>query len=350
MSDEWGDPLVYYPEDYESGPRVSVVITSAAAYKHKKQRFLDDDQMLPLGTLSLFGGRGGTGKTLAALSYAAKLTTGTLPGEFFGQPKSVLMISHEDDPRTQTNPRFEAAGGDKARLFHTTLRLDHKERSLTLSLENHLERLELIAAHIREQDVKLVIFDPFVSLIDVKSIYDAQQVRHVLDPLLRWSQELEIVTLGLMHLSKGDGAAADRLSASHAFRDASRSLVMFDHDDETDERVMIQNKSSYSADKGSFNYTIETTPVMIEDEAVAVPYFVKGLPSNRSERDVWNKHKKQNPFDEAVFKCVRDNGPVFLEYLKNEFPNNSSSISWTLKRLIENGRIVKTNLQYSIPE
>src|SRR3954467_8601890 len=63
---------------------------------------------LPLGALSLLGGREGTGKSTVAYSLAAAVTRGQLDGRHHGQPRSVLVAATEDSWEHTIVPRLLA--------------------------------------------------------------------------------------------------------------------------------------------------------------------------------------------------------------------------------------------------
>ena len=74
-------------------------------------------ERVPLGALSLLVGTEGLGKTALGLALAAKLTKGTLPVEFEGQPLTVALATPEDDAGATVRKRLEAAGGDLTRVL-----------------------------------------------------------------------------------------------------------------------------------------------------------------------------------------------------------------------------------------
>ena len=101
---------------------------------------------IPMGELVGLGGREGVGKSTVCAHLAAKVTKGELPGDYYGTPKSVIIVSTEDDWSATIKPRLVAAGADLDRVFHVTA----VGRGLegTLSLPEDTDRLEeLIGEH-----------------------------------------------------------------------------------------------------------------------------------------------------------------------------------------------------------
>ena len=71
-------------------------LTTASTIIPARVRWLWTDR-IPAGTLTVFAGRGGEGKSTFALWVTAMLNTGRLPGEWEGTPSRVLIASLEDD-------------------------------------------------------------------------------------------------------------------------------------------------------------------------------------------------------------------------------------------------------------
>jgi hypothetical protein len=75
---------------------------------------------IPLGKLTLLAGFPGLGKSLAACSIAAILSTGRYwPDRLSGPPPlrgSTIFLNYEDDPGDTLRPRLEAAGADLTRI------------------------------------------------------------------------------------------------------------------------------------------------------------------------------------------------------------------------------------------
>ena len=62
----------------------------------KRSRSVNDQPKSNSARLGL-GGREGVGKSTMCAHVAAQLTKGELPGDFYGTPKSVIIVSTEDD-------------------------------------------------------------------------------------------------------------------------------------------------------------------------------------------------------------------------------------------------------------
>lgn len=219
---------------------------------------------VPSGTITMFGGRGGEGKSTFALYLAALLNAGKLEGDQFGRSRSVLIISHEDDWGTVMVPRLKAAGADLDLVYRMGVetRVDEVTSETVPAFPLDVDKLR---EGIEQTDAKLVIIDPIPSTIG-GDLHKVADVRRALDPLAAIAQELDIAIIGVMHFNKGAGNASDKLSGSHAFRDAVRSVMLFATDDETGQRVVTVDKSNYSTARGdSFAFNLVSETVHTDD-------------------------------------------------------------------------------------
>ncbi|MDH6237896.1 AAA family ATPase [Cryobacterium sp. CG_9.6] len=247
----------------DAPPQSRVVVQAASLIRSRRQRFLWENR-LPIGTLTLFAGRGGVGKSTFAIWAAVEAQFGRLPGDFQDERSTVLYVSVEDDWETQMKPRLTAAGADMDSFYR--LGIEHTEDAQTGErIPNFPEDIPLIAQAIRDTKARLVILDPITSTIQGDD-HKVQDVRAVLDPLARLASETDTVILGIMHFNKGAGHVSDKLSGSHAYRDAARSVILFAHDEDNDSVVLSQDKGNYSRmEAGSLAYRLVDTLVELDD-------------------------------------------------------------------------------------
>ncbi|MFM9920598.1 AAA family ATPase [Lacisediminihabitans sp. H27-G8] len=239
------------------------VLRRASEIKSRLQKFLWRPR-LPLGTLSLFAGRGGVGKSTFAIWVAVEAQHGRLPGDLLGEKMTVLYVSVEDHWETQMVPRLVAAGADLDRFYK--LDIEYTEDNVTHErIPNLPEDTQLIKEKIIESGARLVIIDPITSTISGDD-HKREVVRAVLDPLAQIAGETDSVIIGIMHFNKGIGNASDKLSGSHAYRDTARSVLLFARDEDSDQIVMSQDKTNYAeADDQSLAYRLVDTAVDLDD-------------------------------------------------------------------------------------
>src|SRR5712691_9346466 len=169
----------------ETVPARRLVLTPASAIEPEPVVWAWEDNgcgRIPAGSLSLFAGREGTGKSCFLVWLAAKITTGTLPGSFHGRPRSVIYVAVEDSWKYTIVPRLMAAGADLDRVYRAEVQtIEGETYTLSLPLDN-----DLLKEGIAGNDVAMVALDPLLSAISDKlDTHVNRQVRQALEPLVR---------------------------------------------------------------------------------------------------------------------------------------------------------------------
>jgi len=213
-----------------------------------------------LGKVNVLDGDPGLGKSLLALSIAARVTRGgSLPDGMTGDlegPAGVLLLSAEDDLEDTIRPRLDAAGADVSRVFvlmHTGL--DDEAPTIPESIPTIEGAIEAVGA-------KLVIIDPIMAFLsaDVEAHKD-QHVRRALAPLARMAERLGVAVLVIRHLNKGNSTnPLYRGGGSIGIIGAARSglLVARDPDDPSGKRrILASTKSNLAEQPESLAYFIE---------------------------------------------------------------------------------------------
>lgn len=199
---------------------------------------------VPMGGLTMFAGTGGIGKSTVLAWIVAGVTRGTLPGDLEGSPSNVLMVATEDHLASVLTPRLIAAGCDPDRVID--LKVGAREGS-----ENWTENptiaqdLNVVRAAITDHGARVLIVDPVVSMQSGNS-NDLADVRRDLNRLAGIANDLDLAIILVHHWNKGQGGAGNRMSGSHAYRDAARSSLALAEDLDTDQRVLTVEKSNYA--------------------------------------------------------------------------------------------------------
>lgn len=274
----------------------TLILTPLETVKTRKQEFLDSECVVPMGTLTLFAGKGGEGKTALILDYVARVSTGKLPGDYFGRPRMVLIVSHEDDLETQLVPKLQAAGARLENIRQVSIGVKLEDGIKSKNAPSLLKDLAVIRQAIEETDAALIIFDPLITSIggDGNKLLD---VRRALDPLLGLLQETQIACIGVAHLNKGSGNnAGDRMGGSAGFRDICRSLLLFATDQDSGDRICTQDKSSYAANgTGSFKFRLVSKDVPTDDGRSTSVAVVEHLGSSTmSVSECWAQEREQH--------------------------------------------------------
>lgn len=213
---------------------------------------------LPVGSVTLFDGNPGEGKSTVVADLVARLTTG---GEWpDGTPidaaGSVLYITKEDDPRTQIRPRIEAAGGDPRQVDVVIA---------DLLFPRDLGRFrELLEA----RRPRLVLLDPLMSYLEgkVKVISDNEVRSALMTPLAELARDAGCAILVIRHFNKGSGQGALLRGAGSlgGLAGAARMVLALATDTDSDDekaRVFGVVKSNYEARPPSLKAIIESAPV-----------------------------------------------------------------------------------------
>lgn len=239
-------------------PRRELVLTPLNLVKSSKRKTLDAAGLLPVGAPVVFSGRAGTGKSTYSLDVAARVTTGTLDGDYMGTPRNVLYVSHEDDAGEEVKPRITAAGGNLENFIMVKIRITVGNDS-TDEVPDIEKDLGLLRKAIEDTNAALVIIDPLISTMRGDS-HKQDDVRRLFNPLAAMARETGIALICIMHSKKGHSASADMTSGSHAFRDIARSLLQFAIDGDSGRVIVTVDKSSYSSNQG-LSFAFEFVPV-----------------------------------------------------------------------------------------
>src|ERR1019366_6884773 len=98
-------------DEYDATDDRRVELTPASSIKMKPVHWLWRDR-IPVGELALLAGREGIGKSTIGYMMAAWITTGTMKGKHYGEPRGVLVAATEDSWEHTIGPRLTVAGAD----------------------------------------------------------------------------------------------------------------------------------------------------------------------------------------------------------------------------------------------
>lgn len=231
---------------------------------------------LPQGKLVLLAGAPGTGKTTAALSFAAMVTAGgSFPDGSLCQVGDVLIWSGEDDPTDTLAPRLIASGANLDRIYFVG-NVDPQGERRPFDPAADTTRLLEVAQEL--PDLRLVIFDPVVNAVTGNS-HQNTDVRRGLQPLVDFAARAGAVLVGITHFAKG-GAGLDptmRVIGSVAFSAVARVVLVCakNQDKEGNERrILARSKSNLGPDDGGFAYSLDQ---------------VETLPGITASRTVWGE-------------------------------------------------------------
>ena len=185
----------------------------------------EDFGRVAAGTLAVAGGREGEGKSSFVRMLAAKVSTGTLPGSWYGTPRNVLYATAEESWKHTMVPGLIAAGADLSRVGRFDIITDTDNAvALSLPVDN-----QLLGQAIIENDIAVVALDPLLSMIsDRIDSHRERDVRLALDPLAALADRTGAVIFGIAHFNKATGSdISARITGSGAFKNVPRAVFGF---------------------------------------------------------------------------------------------------------------------------
>ena len=237
-----------------------VTLTPASAITMRAARWLWAER-IPAGALTLLAGREGIGKSLIAYEIAARITTGTLPGEHHGQPRAVLIVATEDSWAHTIVPRLTAAGADLGRVYRVDMTTSDEADS-SLSLPRDLAELESAA---RTVAAALVLLDPLMSRLGASlDTHKDAEVRLALEPLTAIADRVGFALLGLIHVNKSNSTdPLTTIMGSRAFAAVARAVLFAvrDPDDPTTCLLGTEKSNLGRVDLPTLTYTITASTV-----------------------------------------------------------------------------------------
>ncbi len=243
----------------DTGSR-KVTLTPASKVKVRPVRWLLENR-IALGTLALLAGREGIGKSLVAYTYAAQITTGTMPGEYAGKPRAVIVAATEDSWSHTIVPRLMAAGADLDRVYRADV-TTAEGVDTGIVLPRDLTALE---NEVTASGAAMVLLDPLMSRLDAGlDTHRDSEVRQALEPLVALADRTGAAVLGIIHVNKSSSTdALTTVMGSRAFAAVARSVlfVMVDPDDD-DVRLLGQPKNNLGiTDAATLTFTIASQKV-----------------------------------------------------------------------------------------
>jgi hypothetical protein len=311
-------------------------LTLASGISPRPVKWLWDGR-IPIGALSLLGGREGIGKSTVAYSLAADLTRGRLPGKYTATPRAVVVAATEDSWEHTIVPRLLAHGADLDLVYRVeAVQPDGELTGLSLPAD-----LDELGRRVEQVGASLILLDPLMSRLHASlDTHKDGEVRQALEPLVRVAERTGAAILGLIHVNKG--ANTDPLSAlmgSRAFAAVARAVlfVMVDPDEET-QRLLGQVKNNLGRiNLGTFVFGIEEALVAETEEGPVTTGRIdwrgtvdrsihEALESARESSDVRSQTKEAGEFLVQYLRSVggvKESSDVKKEAMKAGFSNST---------------------------
>ena len=259
---------------------------------------------IPVGSMSIWAGRPGAGKSTTGRWFAAQVSRGILPGCWYGTPHNVAYIAGEESLKYNVIPSLVAAGADMMRILNPQVSFqapDGVNEIVPLVPEKDMREL---TALLKARGVKVVIVDPLMEYMGGGNIdiYKNDQVRAKVKPWAKLAEDIDGIVIAIMHLNKsGNGDVVAGINGSSAFGEVARSIFGFAKDPNSEEgdRVMSQEKNSIGNEGAAWTYRIEGkeitnsqgkkgsfgTFVMVGDSEKTVGEVLRELPTGSDSDD-----------------------------------------------------------------
>ena len=224
---------------------------------------------IPMCGSTLVSGMGGVGKSIFDCWLAARVSRGELPGVLSGRPSPVLLFQTEDEWASETRFRLQAAGADPALVFRGVLTpvgavtADDGSAAGDPFIPSLPEQAGRLEALVDACGAKLVVIDVLTAVMgEGRSTNEQIDVRRLMTALQNVARRKRIAIVCVNHWRKSsEGAAGDRVSGSHEFRNAARCLWLAIRDGTTGRTVMRLDKYNYGRPGEEFSYRIEDDPI-----------------------------------------------------------------------------------------
>ena len=223
------------------------------------------EKRLPLSGITLLDGDHGCGKSLLALQLAAHVSSGSrLPDGSTTTPGGIVIVTPYVDATTTQLQILNALGADLSRVEFLSFIKERAPEFHTggyspFSLPEDLPRL-FNAIH--RLDARLVIFDPFISLLSRDSRWTNERLGHLLADLNQRFIERNVACLLIRNCTaKGGHARPTVLERSDHFVNIATSRLLLTPDPmQPDHLLLAHARSRHTALTPTLTLQIQPMP------------------------------------------------------------------------------------------
>jgi len=224
------------------------------------------DRLIPAGALTLVAGAPGASKSSLLIDLAARITKGTLDGDFEGQRLNVLYLSREDSVTSSLIPKLTAAGawGKRRSPADGHVILPDPIRTGNLAFPKDNAKLQQL---VQEHDIRVVVLDSLMSFMETKrSLHGNYQAAvEAATPLAEVCARIGVTVIGVMHLRKdADTASLNQIIGSVGISATARHILMVGNAPMADAKVVGVVKSNLGPEYVGMLYNVGWTKVAVD--------------------------------------------------------------------------------------
>jgi hypothetical protein len=216
---------------------------------------------LAAGKITVLDADPGLGKSTLLCELAARLTRGDpLPGDQPSKPRTVLILSAEDDLHATIRPRIDAAGGDPGRVVSFLAVPDGSPFGRPFVIPGDVPVLESI---VLRTATALVVVDPLMAYLHRRHNANSDQdVRRALAALKTLGERTGAAIVAVRHLDKSPGAnPLYRGGGSIGSIGAARcGLLLAPDPDDPQRRILAASKGTLGQPPPSLAFRLEPVP------------------------------------------------------------------------------------------
>jgi hypothetical protein len=294
-------------------------------------------QRIPKGMICVIAGRPDQGKGLFASHVAAEVSVDETIRPGGG---NVLYSAAEDSHGLMTRPRLEAAGAnlDNVLLWRFVLPL------------NGVELAQIVV----EQNIDLIVMDPFASHLSGGISRHSDNVRTVLGPLTELIESTGTSVLIVEHALKRVPANGHVLNAiggsGSGLPAAARAAFVFGVDpDDEDKRVLAPAKFNIGSTPKAFSFEVDVedlevvgeVPLLVPSEELMAFDPMKLFESKSQPGKVGRPPDKRAAAAEWLTTYLAEAGGPVLSGTIQEDAKQYGMASKTLRRAAEDMKVVK---------
>jgi hypothetical protein len=290
-----------------NGDEMEVLLKSFDSIEKEHVRWLWP-KYLPLGRLIHLAGESGEGKSPVTLDLIARISSGAdWPDGTKNEagPRSVILLSAEDDVRDTIRPRLELAGADLTRVFDVrcTVRKGQSPYEKLLALDRDTNKLIERAREVR--GLGAMFIDPITNYLGSAQMKVEEEIRKLLMPVLAGVRELEVLGLTVGHLNRRERGTSplQRIMGAAAFHGIARVIYFAGRDPEDADKhahVLVQQRGFAAP---SLRYRTTTKPLTwdgITEEIIQIEWRGTSSASGQDVVDPTADSEKKASADAAT--------------------------------------------------